>query len=101
MSNQTHDEICARKRTNLYYALIGFGAGAILGATTALLLAPASGRETSAAIRGKWDDVSYKAGEVYGDAKDAVSSAYEKTAAVVGKAKDRISKKKDEEEESN
>ena len=80
MSNRTQGEICARKRTNLYYALIGFGAGAI-------------------AIREKWDDVSGKMGEVYGDAKDGVSSACEKTAAAAGKAKERISRKKDEAEE--
>jgi len=35
----------------VWRALIGFGAGAIAGAGAALLLAPASGKETTAAIR--------------------------------------------------
>ena len=93
MSEQTQ-----RKWTSFYYSLIGFGAGAIVGSTMALLLAPASGRETSAAIKGKWDDVSDKAGEMYGGAMDAVSNACEKTAAVIDKAKDILSRKKDVEE---
>ncbi|MFA6448981.1 MAG: YtxH domain-containing protein [bacterium] len=99
MNKHRRDEICERKRINLYYALIGFGAGTIVGATTALLLAPASGRETTAAIRRKWDDVSDKAGEAYGETKDAVSSTYEKTAAAIVKAKDRVSKKHNDAEE--
>jgi gas vesicle protein len=99
MSEQSQAEIAEQKRANLYYALIGFGAGAIVGATMALLFAPASGKETRAAIKEKWGDAAEKAGEVYGGAKDAVSSAYEKTAAAIGRAKDRLSRKKDDEEE--
>ena len=80
-----------RTRTNLYFALIGFGSGAIVGAAVALLFAPASGKQERAAIKERWDDFSDKASEVYGGAKDAVSSAYEKTTAAVGRARDRIS----------
>lgn len=89
------NEQTQQMRANLCYTLIGFGAGAIVGTTVALLLAPASGRETSAAIKGKWDDFSDKAGEVYGEARDTVTSAYEKTAAAVGRGKDRLPGKKD------
>lgn len=85
MSKHTEEGIAEQKRAKLYYALIGFGAGAMVGTTMALLLAPASCRETSASIKDKWNEFSDKAEEVYSDAKEAVSSAYEKTAAAVGK----------------
>jgi len=101
MDEQMQAGIAGQRRTNLYFALIGFGAGAIVGASVALLFAPASGRETSTAIKEKWSAFSDKAGEVYGEAKEAVSSAYEKTAASVGKVKDRLPRKKDSEEEAS
>jgi gas vesicle protein len=75
--------------------LIGFGAGAIAGAGAALLLAPASGKETTAAIRDKWDNVSDKVCDVCGEAKSAITNAYEKTAAAVGNAKERLAGKQE------
>ena len=93
MSDRATAEIIAEtRRSNVYYALIGFGAGAMVGATLALLYAPQSGRETREAIKDKWGDVSDRAGDVYSNAKDAVGSAYERTSSAINRAKDKFSK---------
>lgn len=88
-----------QKRNNVYYALIGFGAGAIVGATLALLYAPQSGVETRGAIKEKLGDTQERAGEYYSTAKDAVGSAYERTASAIGRASDRLRRTQAEEQE--
>lgn len=89
-----------QKRNNVYYALIGFGAGAIVGATMALLYAPMSGRETRDAIKDKWGDTQDRAGEYYSTAKDAVGGAYERTTSAIGRAKERLNRNPEEGEEA-
>jgi gas vesicle protein len=88
-----------QKRNNLYYALIGFGAGAIVGATLALLYAPQSGRETRDAIKEKLGETTERAGEYYSSAKDAVGSAYERTASAIGRASERLRRSHGDEQE--
>ena len=93
-------DIAEQKRSNIYYALIGFGAGAIAGATLALLYAPQSGRETRDAIKEKLGDAGERAGEYYSGAKDAVGGAYERTSAAIIRAKERLTRSQSEEEEA-
>lgn len=103
-------QVQEKKKSGFLTALIGFGAGAVVGAVTALLLAPASGKETREKIKDRMGDVSDKAGELidrskeaFEEAKDRMSTAYEdaveKTSSMVEKAKQKISGKKNEDEE--
>jgi len=100
-------QVKEKKSGGVVTALVGFGAGAVVGAVTALLLAPASGKETREKIKDRMGDVSEKAGdlidrskEAFEEAKDRMSTAYEdaveKTSSMVEKAKAKISGKKDE-----
>ncbi len=95
---------CESKKSIWLGALIGFSAGAVVGAVTALLLAPQSGEETRDKIKERFNDISDKAGdmvdrsrEVYGTAKSKVASTYgdvaEKTTAYIGQAKEKIASK--------
>ena len=99
-----------KKRNTVLAAIIGFGAGAIVGSITALLYAPQSGTETRDKIREKFNDVSEKAGETLDKTKDSLAdvrermsaaydSAVEKTSSAIEKAKEKFSGKKDEEAE--
>ena len=98
-----------KKRNAVLAGVIGFSAGAIVGAITALLYAPQSGLETRDKIREKFNDVSEKAGEAIDRTKEtltdvrekmgsAYESAVEKTSSAIEKAKEKISGKKEEEE---
>lgn len=100
MTHHTEADIAEQKRSNLYYALIGFGAGAIVGATMALLYAPQTGKETREQIKDKWGDVSDRAGDLYGGAKDAVGTAYERTASAIGRAREKFTGKPGEDIEA-
>lgn len=112
MEERTEAEVNTGKGINWMSTLIGFGAGAVVGAVTALLLAPASGKETREKIKERINDVSDKAydlversKEAIEEAKDKMSNAYEeaveKTTSVIEQAKGKLAgKKKDEEEEA-
>lgn len=92
------------KRSGLYGLAIGFLAGAVVGAVTALLYAPAPGVETRRKIGEKMGDISnsagdvvYKTKEAFEEARDKVGGAYantkEKTAQLFDKAKDKLSRR--------
>ncbi len=87
--------------------LVAFGAGAIVGAITALLYAPQSGKETRDKIKDRFSDFSDSAStivdkskEAFEEAKDkmaaAYSSAVEKTSTAIEHAKEKIARKKEE-----
>ncbi|HOX28465.1 MAG TPA: YtxH domain-containing protein [bacterium] len=87
-------------------ALIGFGAGTVVGAITALLYAPQSGKETREKIKDRFQDVSEKASELMDkskeaieEAKDKMASAYEeaveRTSSAIESAKEKLSRKKE------
>jgi len=89
-------------------ALLAFGAGSIVGAITALLYAPQTGKETREKIKDRFSDFSDSAGtfidkskEAFEEAKDkmatAYSSAVEKTSSAIEHAKEKLAKKKEEE----
>ena len=99
MNDRGMVDVSEQRRSNLYYALIGFGAGAIVGATMALLYAPQSGKDTRDAIKDKIGDVSDRAGDVYSSARDAVSGAYSRAGAAIGRAKEKLTSKAVEPEE--
>lgn len=109
MSDNQNKDVNEKKKGGWLGALIGFGAGTIVGSITALLLAPQSGEETREKIKDRMTDISDKAGELADrtkesieEAKDRMASAYEeaveKTTTLVGNAKEKLSGKKDEEE---
>ena len=89
-------------------ALLGFVAGGLVGAVTALLYAPQSGEKTRERIREHVTDMSSKASEVgdrtreaFEEAKDRVLNAYEsaveKTSSAIESAKEKIVRKKEDE----
>lgn len=88
--------------------VVGFTAGAVVGAVTALLYAPQSGQETREKIKDRFGDLSEKAGELIEhskeaieEAKDKMASAYEdaveRTSSAIEQAKGKLSRKKEEE----
>ncbi len=88
-------------------ALIAFGAGTVVGAITALLYAPQSGKETREKIKDRFADVSDSAGalldkskEAFEEARDKMSTAYqgavERTSSAIEHAKEKLSRKKEE-----
>jgi gas vesicle protein len=100
-----------RKRSTIIAALVGFGAGAIVGTITALLYAPSSGLETREKIKDKFADVQDRATDVYSTAKDKATTAYstakdkastayetvvEKTSSAIEKAKEKFTGAKKE-----
>ncbi|MFA6450001.1 MAG: YtxH domain-containing protein [bacterium] len=89
--------------------LLAFGAGSIVGAITALLYAPQSGKDTREKIKDRFSDISDSAGELidkskeaFEEAKDKMSTAYssavEKTSSAIEHAKEKLAKKKEGEE---
>lgn len=110
MSETQNTEVKETKKSGWLSALIGFGAGAVVGSVTALLFAPQSGEETREKIKDRMTDVSDKATEIADrakesleEAKDRMASAYEeaveKTTNLVGSAKEKLSAKKDDDED--
>ncbi|MBN1150314.1 YtxH domain-containing protein [candidate division WOR-3 bacterium] len=63
--------------------LVGFLAGAFVGAGVALLFAPYSGSETRGKIKGMASDISNKSVDLYGDAKDKFENFKEDVAKLV------------------
>ncbi len=63
--------------------LIGFVAGALVGAGVALLFAPYSGSETRGKIKGLASDVSTKSADLYGEAKDKFENFKDDVAKIV------------------
>jgi gas vesicle protein len=109
MSNQDN-ESGRDQKNSVVPALLGFTAGAIVGAVTALLYAPQPGDKTREKIREHVSDMSTKASgaadrtrEAFEEAKDKVLSAYEgaveKTTNAIETAKDKLGRKKDSESE--
>lgn len=107
---ETKTEQTGGRRSNFVAASIGFLAGAVAGAVTALLYAPQSGVETRKKIGEKVTDVQTKASDVASrtreaieEARDKVGGAYEstkeKTTRMFEQARDKMSKKKPDEEE--
>jgi gas vesicle protein len=64
--------------------------GGLLGAGTALLFAPGSGKDTRRKIGHYTDEVTYKAGDYFRQGKDVALSAYEKGANYIGSGKNLI-----------
>jgi gas vesicle protein len=100
----------SKKSNNVLAAIVGFGAGAVVGAVTALLYAPQSGKETRDKIKDRVGDISEKAAdmidkskEAFEEAKDKMSTAYEKaveqTTSAIEQAKGKLGPKKDKAEE--
>jgi len=100
-----------KKGRNWVAPVIGFAAGSVVGAVTALLYAPQSGKETREKIKERVSEVSDKAGalieqsrEAIEDAKEKMTHAYEdavdRTSSVISQAKEKLgAKKKDLPEE--
>ena len=112
MSENENPEVKKTKSGGVLGTLIGFGAGALVGAVTALLFAPQSGDESREKIKERLGEVSEKASdaldrsrEAIDEAKNKMSSAYEdaveKTTAVIEQAKGKIAGKKDEDEDED
>lgn len=110
MSEAERPESKETKGKGYVGTLIGFGAGAVVGAVTALLFAPQSGEETRDRIKDRLNEVSDKANEALDrskealeEARDKMSSAYEdavdKTSSMIEQAKTRVGKKEVEKEE--
>lgn len=110
MGETQNTEVKETKKSGWLSAVIGFGAGALVGSVTALLFAPQSGEKTREKIKERMGDISDKAAELADrtkesleEAKDRMASAYEeaveKTSSLVGSAKEKLSGKKDEDEE--
>ena len=108
MAEMEKSEVKERKRGGGWVSvLIGFTAGAVVGAVTALLYAPQSGTETREKIKDRFGDLSDKAGdlikhskEAIEEAKDKMTSAYEeaveRTSSAIEQAKEKLSRKKEE-----
>jgi gas vesicle protein len=90
--------------------LLAFGAGSIVGAITALLYAPQTGKETRDKIKDRFTEVSDSASTFFDKSKEALeeakdkmataySSAVEKTSTAIEHAKEKLAKKKEGEEE--
>ncbi len=65
--------------------------GGLIGAGTAMLFAPSSGRETRRKIGHYADEVKFKAGDYLQEGKDLLSSAYGKGAKYIDGGRDLIS----------
>jgi len=108
MSEMEKPEVKEKKRGGGWIsALVGFTAGAVVGAVTALLYAPQSGAETRGKIKERFNDLSEKAGDIIErskesieEAKDKMAAAYEqaveRTSSVIEQAKEKLGRKKEE-----
>ena len=111
MAEVERPEVKEKKRSGgLLAALVGFGAGTVVGAVTALLYAPQSGLETREKIKDRVSDISEKATDIIDqsreaidEAKDRMADAYEeavdRTSSAIEQAKEKLGKKKESEED--
>jgi len=109
MSDTERSEVRETKRGFGWSGVLAaFSAGAIVGAITALLYAPQSGKDTRDKIKDRFSDFSESAGafierskESFEEAKDKMSSAYqgavERTSTAIEHAKEKLARKKEAE----
>lgn len=71
--------------------LAGMGLGALIGAATALLLAPKSGSETRQDIMHATEDVRAKAGKVVQDISQSSDALVKRSKELLESTKDRVS----------
>ena len=103
MTSHEHDD----ERSVVLNFLAGMGLGALIGAATALLLAPKSGQETREDIKNVTDDLRTKADKVIHDlsesgdelvkkSKEILESTKQKVQQAIDAGKQAMAKKKEE-----
>ncbi len=70
--------------------LAGLGLGALIGAATALLIAPKSGDETRQDIKNATDDIKSKAGKVMQDLSDSSEELVKKSKEILESTKEKV-----------